>query len=111
MHISYPEFAKVEVRVGRVIRAEDFPATRKPAYRLWIDFGPEFGVRRSSAQLTALFTAHELEGRLVVAVTNLVPKRIADFTSEVLVLGVPDKDGHVVLLRPDRDVPPGGRVF
>jgi len=100
------------MRVGRVVRAEPFPEARKPAYRLWIDFGPEGGgVRPSSAQLTDRYRAQALVGRLVVAVTNLPPKRIAGFVSEVLVLGVPDVQGATVLLTPDDEVPLGSRVY
>lgn len=102
----------LEMRVGRVVRAEPFPEARKPAFRLWIDFGPEGGgVRPSSAQLTERYRPEDLVGRLVVAVTNLPAKRIAGFVSEVLVLGVPDATGATVLLQPDVDVPLGGRVY
>lgn len=107
--IAWDDFEKVEMRVGRVVRAEEFPEARRPAYRLWIDFG-ELGVKRSSAQITAFYRPDELVGRQVVAVTNLPPKQVANFLSEVLVLGVPE-EGEVVLLRPDREVPPGGRVY
>jgi tRNA-binding protein len=104
------EFEQIEMRVGRVLEAQDFPSARKPAYRLVIDFGP-LGQRRSSAQLTARYSAEELVGRQVIAVVNFPPRRIAGFDSEVLVLGVPDEAGEVVLLQPERAVPPGGRVF
>jgi tRNA-binding protein len=104
------EFFRTEVHVGRVVKAEEFPAARKPAYRLTIDFGP-LGEKRSSVQITARYTPDELVGRLVVGVTNFPPRQIATFMSEVLVLGVPDDDGEVVLLRPDADVKPGTRVF
>jgi tRNA-binding protein len=104
------EFAALDLRVGRVLEAADFPQARKPAYRLTIDFGP-LGVRRSSAQLTALYTKDELVGRLVVAVVNFPPRRIGPFISEVLVLGAPDEAGNVVLLAPERDVPLGGRIL
>ena len=109
--LSFGEFEKVEIRVGRVLRAEHFPEARKPAYKLTVDFGPELGTRRSSAQLTTLYTPEELEGRLVLAVINLGPRQIGPFVSEVLTLGVPDADGAVVLLRPDREVPLGARMF
>ncbi|TME24655.1 MAG: tRNA-binding protein [Chloroflexi bacterium] len=104
------DFARVDIRVGRVIEAEPFAQARKPAYKLRIDFGP-IGIRRSSAQLTAHYQPEQLRGRLVVAVTNFPPRQIGPIRSEVLVLGVPDADGEVVLLEPTHDVPLGGRVF
>lgn len=109
--ITFADFEKVDIRVGRVVRAEAFPEARKPAYKLQIDFGEALGVKRSSAQLTARYTAKELEGRLVVAVVNFPPRQIGPFMSEVLTLGVPDQTGAVVLLSPDKDVPIGGRMF
>lgn len=111
MTISYDAFLSVDVRVGRVIRAEPFPEARRPAYRLWIDFGVDIGVRKSSARITRHYTIDELAGRLVLAVINFAPRQIGPFMSEVLVLGVPDEDGEVVLVGPDRAVPPGGRLF
>jgi tRNA-binding protein len=109
--IGFEEFRRVDVRVGRVQRAERFPEARLPALRLWIDFGPGIGVRATSAQITRHYSPEELPGRLVIAVTNLAPKQIGRFMSEVLVLGVPDADGEVVLLQPDRSVPLGSRMF
>ena len=109
--ISWEDFEKVDVRVGEVIEAQLFPEARKPAIKLVVDFGPEVGMRRTSAQLTAHYEPEGLVGRRVVAVVNFPPKRIAGFKSEVLVLGVPDGDGEVVLLSPDKDVPLGGRMF
>jgi tRNA-binding protein len=109
--ISWKDFEKVDVRVGRVVAAEPFPKARKPSIKLSVDFGPEVGEKRTSAQLTAHYTVEDLVGRQVVAVVNFPPKRIAGFKSEVLVLGVPDEVDEVVLLSPDRDVPPGGRMF
>ena len=103
-------FAALDLRVGRVLRAEPNAGARKPAYKLWIDFG-ELGVRQSSAQLAALYTPESLVGRLVVAAVNLGTRRVNGFASEVLILGLPDADGNVVLLTPERDVPPGGRVY
>jgi tRNA-binding protein len=103
-------FGVVDVRVGRVLRAEPNEGARKPAFKLWIDFGP-LGVKQSSAQLVALYTADELAGRLVVAAVNLGTRKVNGFNSEVLVLGAPDEEGRVVLLSPDRDVPLGGRMF
>jgi tRNA-binding protein len=111
MTIGYDDFQRVEVRAGRVQRAEPFPEARRPALKLWIDFGPEIGMRRTSAQITKHYTPEELPGRMVLAVTNFPPKQIGSFMSEVLVLGVPDEDGEVVLVRPDRDVPLGGRLY
>ena len=109
--ISWEDFEKVDVRVGRVSEAEPFPEARKPSIKLTVDFGPEIGTRRTSAQLAAHYDPESLVGKRVVAVVNFPPKRIAGFKSEVLVLGVPDEAGEVVLLSPDRDVPPGGRMF
>jgi tRNA-binding protein len=109
--ITFPEFERVDIRVGRIIRAEAFPEARKPAYKLLIDFGSDIGERRSSAQLTARYRCEELVGRLVIGVVNLPPRQIGPFVSEVLTLGVPDEDGAVVLLGPDASVPPGGRMF
>ncbi|HEX8392210.1 MAG TPA: tRNA-binding protein [Longimicrobium sp.] len=109
--IEYADFDRVQMRVGRVLRAEPFPEARKPALKLWIDFGPEIGVRKSSAQITVHYTPDTLVGRSVVAVTNFPPRQIGPFMSEVLVLGLPDADGAIVLMAPDHDVPLGGRVF
>ena len=103
-------FSALDLRVGRVLRAEPNDRARKPSYRLWIDFGP-LGERTSSAQLRALYQAEDLVGRLVVAAVNLGSRNIAGFTSEVLVLGLPDESGEVVLLAVERDVPLGGRVY
>ncbi len=108
--IAFPDFAKVDVRVGRILTAVFHAEARKPAYILTIDFG-EIGSRTSSAQLTVHYRPEELVGRLIVAVVNFEPKRIAGVKSEVLVLGVPDENGAVVLLRPDLDVPLGGRMY
>jgi tRNA-binding protein len=108
--IGYLEYLRVDVRVGEVVRVEPFERARKPAWKLWIDFG-ELGVRRSSAQLTGNYTPEVLLGRQVLAVVNFAPKQIADFMSEVLVLGVPDAAGHVVLVAPDGRVPNGGRLY
>lgn len=109
--IEWTDFEKVDIRVGRIVRAEAFPEARKPAYKLSIDFGAGLGTRSSSAQLTRRYTREDLEGRLVLAVVNFPPRQIGPFRSEVLTLGVPDADGAVVLLVPDKDVPLGGRMF
>jgi tRNA-binding protein len=111
VEIAWEDFERVDVRVGRVVEAKPFPEARKPSIKLSIDFGPEFGVKRTSAQITEHYTPDSLVGRQVVAVVNFPPKRIAGFKSEVLVLGVPDEAGEVVLLSPDLEVPPGGRMF
>jgi tRNA-binding protein len=108
--IDFEDFLKVDVRVGRIVRVEDFPEARKPAWKLVLDFGPEVGEKRSSAQITN-YTREELEGTLVVAVVNFPPRQIGPVNAEVLVLGVPDDEGRVILLRPDREVPVGGRMF
>ena len=101
----------MDVRVGRVVEVLDFPEARKPAYKLRIDFGPEIGIKKSSAQTTKHYSKEDLLNRHVVAVVNFPPKQIGPYLSEVLTLGVPDGDGGVVLLRPERDVPLGGRMF
>ena len=109
--ISWEEFEKVDVRVGTVVGAEAFPEAHKPSIKLMVDFGPEVGTRKTGAQLTAHYEPGGLVGRQVLAVVNFPPKRIAGFKSEALVLGVPDGSGEVVLLSPDHEVPPGGRMF
>jgi tRNA-binding protein len=108
--IDFEDFMKVDIRVGRITGVEAFPEARKPAWKLQIDFGPEIGEKRSSAQITN-YTREELEGSLVVAVVNFPPRQIGPVRSEVLTLGVPDEEGRVILLRPDSDVPLGGRMF
>jgi tRNA-binding protein len=112
--IDFDDFLKVDIRVGRITRVEEFPEefpeARKPAWKLWLDFGPEIGEKRSSAQITD-YTREELEGSLVVAVVNFPARQIGPVRSEVLVLGVPDEEGRVVLLRPASEVPLGGRMF
>jgi tRNA-binding protein len=109
--IGFDDFMKVDVRVGRVLKAEPFPEARKPAYKLTIDFGPDIGVKKSSAQITVHYTLEELEGRKVAAVVNFPPRQIGPVRSEVLTLGFPDENGAVVLVGVDRDVPVGGRLF
>lgn len=108
---SFDDFMKLDVRVGQISRAEPYPEARKPAIKLWVDFGDALGVRKSSAQITAHYTPEELVGKKVMAVVNFPPRQIGKFMSEILVLGVPDHDGEVVLLRPDKDVPIGGRMY
>ena len=110
MTISWPDFDKVDMRVGVVTDARDFPEARKPAYRLWIDFGPELGVKRSSAQITAHYAAADLIGRRVIAVVNFAPKQIGPFVSEVLVMGAYDERGEVVLLNVDQAVAAGSKI-
>ncbi|SFS50771.1 tRNA-binding protein [Brevundimonas viscosa] len=109
--IAFDDFLKVDIRVGEVVRAEPFPEARKPAFKLTIDFGPDLGVRKSSAQITEHYTLEQLHGRKVAAVVNFPPRQIGPFMSEVLTLGFPDADGKVVLVGVDRDVPVGGRLF
>ena len=108
--ITYADFEKVDIRVGRITRAEPFPEARKPAFRLWLDFGAEIGEKRSSAQITAHYTPEALIGRQVLAVVNFPPRQIGKFMSEVLVLGLPDENGAVVLIGPGHEVPLGGRL-
>jgi tRNA-binding protein len=109
--ISYPDFEKIDIRVGTIIDAQTFPEARSPALKLTIDFGAEVGVKRSSAQITVHYRPDQLIGRQVCAVVNFPPRQIGPFLSEVLTLGLPDEDGAVVLVRPDFKVPNGGRLF
>lgn len=108
--ISFDDFLKVDIRVGRVVDARPFPEARKPAFKLWIDFGPEIGAKKSSAQITEHYAPDTLIGRQVLAVVNFPPRQIGPFLSEVLTLGVSDAEGRVVLIGPDREVPPGARM-
>ncbi|QFU07355.1 Methionine--tRNA ligase [Rhodobacteraceae bacterium THAF1] len=110
MTASFDDFQKLDIRVGRIVEAEPFPEARKPAIKLRVDFG-DLGIKRSSAQITAHYDVDGLVGRQVLAVVNFPPRQIGPIMSEVLVLGVPDADGEVVLLSPDQDVPLGGRLF
>ena len=109
--ITFDDFMKVDIRVGRVVRAEPYPEARKPAIKMWVDFGPEIGERKTSAQVTKHYSVDDLVGRQVVAVVNFPPRQIGKFMSEILVLGIPDGEGDVVLLGPEREVPIGGRMY
>ena len=111
MTIAYDDFTRVDIRVGTIVAADRFPEARRPAYKLSIDFGPEIGVKRSSAQLTEHYRLDALVGRQVAAVVNFPPRQIGKFMSEVLTLGFPDEAGNVVLFKPDKTVPNGGRLF
>ena len=108
--ITFDDFLKVDIRVGRVIRAAPFPEARKPAIKLWVDFGPDIGERKSSAQITEHYTPEALVGRQVLGVVNFPPRQIGPFMSEVLILGLHDADGAVVLIGPDHEVPDGARM-
>ncbi len=108
--ITYDDFLAVDIRVGRILRAEPFPEARKPAIKMWIDFGPEIGERKTSAQVTVHYTPESLVGKEVLAAVNFPPRQIGKFMSEVLVLGLPDENGAVVLIGPDHTVPLGGRM-
>ncbi len=110
MTLTFNEFLKVDIRVGRIKKAEEFPEARNPSYKLYIDFGDDIGERKTSAQITQNYTTEDLQGMLVAAVVNFPPKQIGPFMSEVLVLGFEDKDGHITLVTPAKDVPLGGRL-
>ena len=107
---TYEDFQKLDIRVGRIVEVEDFPEAKKPAYKLKIDLG-EIGVKKSSAQLVKNYTKEELKGKLVLCVVNFPPRQIGPVTSEVLTLGVPDQNHECVLIRPEREVPVGGRLY
>jgi tRNA-binding protein len=109
--ISFDDFMKVDIRVGTIVDAQDFPEARKPAIKLWVDFGGELGVRKTSAQITHHYDLHALVGRQVAAVVNFPPRQIGKFMSEILVLGFPDAHGEVVMIGPDHPVPNGGRLY
>ncbi|MBU0625222.1 tRNA-binding protein [Patescibacteria group bacterium] len=109
--IDYKDFEKVDIRVGEIVKVEDFPEARKPAYKLMIDFGSEIGIKKSSAQITEHYSKEELLGKLIIGVVNFPPKQIGSFMSETLTLGLSDEKGDVVLLSPDIKVPTGGKMF
>lgn len=108
--ITWDDFERVELRVGTIITVEEFPEVRKPAYKITVDFGPEIGIKRSSAQITALYTKDDLLGRQIISVVNFPPKRVGPFLSEFLVAGFPTDDGSVVLAIPEREVPNGTKL-
>lgn len=108
--ISYEDFVKVDIRVGTIINVEEFPAARKPALKLFIDFGPQIGIKKTSAQITNLYSKENLIGRQVLAVVNFPPKQVGSFMSEVLVLGLSNESNDIVLIEPDRTVPNGQRL-
>ena len=110
-HITFEDFEKIDVRVGRVVDVQDFPEARKPAYKLWVDFGPDLGVKKTSAQVTQNYSHDDLKGKLVAAVINFPPRQIGKYMSEILVLGFPDVAGNVTLISPDKDIPLGGRLY
>ena len=109
--ISFDRFLAIDIRIGTIVKAESFPEARKPAYKLWIDFGPTLGTKRSSAQIAVHYTPEELAGRQVAAVVNFPPRQIGKFMSEVLTVGFPDENGAVILFSPDHPVPNGARLF
>lgn len=109
--ITFDDFEKVDIRVGRIVDVQDFPEARKPAFKLWVDFGADIGIKKTSAQVTQNYTHETLNGKLVAAVVNFPPRQIGKYMSEILVLGFPDNDGNVTLISPDKDVPLGGKLF
>ena len=109
--ITYDDFLKVDIRVGTIVKTEPYPEARRPAFKVWVDFGTPIGVKKASAQVTVHYTTEDLVGRQVAAVVNFPPKQIGKFMSEILVLGFPDGEGEVVLLTPERKVPDGGRMY
>jgi tRNA-binding protein len=109
--IEYPDFEKVDIRIGRIIDVQEFPEARKPAFKLWVDFGADIGVKKTSAQVTQNYAIDDLKGKLVMGVVNFPPRQIGKYMSEFLVLGFPDENGNVTLVSPDKDVPLGGKLF
>lgn len=111
MTITFDDFLKIDIRVGTIVDVQDFPEARKPAYKLWVDFGAEIGIKKSSAQVTVNYTPETLKGRQVAAVLNFPPRQIGKYMSEILVLGFPDENGEVTLIAPDKKIPDGGRLY
>jgi len=108
--LSFDDFLKVDIRVGRIVEAEPYPEVRRPAFKVWVDFGPDIGVLKSSAQITVHYTVEDLPGKMVMGVVNFPDKQIGKFMSEFLLVGFPDPDGAVILATPDKDAPLGGRL-
>lgn len=111
MSLTFDDFMKVDIRIGKIIDVQNFPEARNPAFKLIVDFGEKLGTKKTSAQITQNYTKEELQGRRVLAVVNFPPKQIGPFMSEILTLGVPDEEGNVTLITPDKDVPLGGRLY
>ncbi|HOO51357.1 MAG TPA: tRNA-binding protein [Alphaproteobacteria bacterium] len=111
MTIEFSDFLKIDIRVGRIVDVSEFPEAKKPAYKIKVDFGPEIGTKKTSAQVTQNYMPEELLGKLVAAVINFPPKQIGKYMSEILILGFPDNQGHVTLITPDKSIPLGGRLY
>ena len=109
--ISWHDFEKVDIRVGKIVDVQYFPEARKPAFKVWVDFGPAIGTKKTSAQITQNYTKDQLMGKLVCAVVNFPPKQVGKFMSEVLTHGLPDENGHVILISPDKNIPLGGKLY
>lgn len=109
--ITFDDFEKVNIRVGRIVDVQDFPEARKPAFKIWVDFGADIGIKKTSAQVTQNYTHETLKGKLVAAVVNFPPRQIGKYMSEILILGFPDAEGNVTLISPDKDIPLGGKLF
>ena len=109
--IAWHDFEKVDIRVSRIINVQEFPEARKPAFKVWVDFGLEMGTKKTSAQITQNYTIDELMGKLVCAVVNFPPKQIGSYMSEILILGLPDQNGNVTLISPDKPIPLGGKLY